>query len=104
MANKTRVLFSYPKDNGQLYFDCDGHSDYVSEMGWNDCCVAVSTLNVMLINYVEEKYHIEPEICEDGHVRIVIEDVDELTKEVFKTAEMQFWWLTQRYPEHIKLY
>lgn len=101
----TRVLFSYPTfGKGPLYFDCDGHSDYVSTMGWNDCCVAVSTLTVMLINYIEDKYNIEPEICEDGHVRIIIEEPDRLTEEVFKTAEMQFWWLTEQYPEHIKLY
>lgn len=101
--NITKVLFSYPNGTGPLYYDCEGHSDYVSDMGWNDCCVAVSTLNVMLINYIEQ-YGIEPEICQDGHVRIVIEDADEYIIEVFKAAEKQFWWLADRYKEHIKCY
>lgn len=101
---KTRVLFSYTeRDDGPIYFDCDGHSDYVNNMGYNDCCVAVSTLNVMLILHCQE-YGIEPDICEDGHVRIIIEEGSPLLKEVFKAAERQFSWLSGRYKDYIKMY
>ena len=101
---KTKVLFSIPEaDHGPIYYDCDGHSDYVNNMGYNDCCVATSTLNVMLILYLQ-KYRIEPEICEDGHVRIVIEEADKYIIEVFKAAERQFLWLQDRYRDYIKVY
>ena len=100
----TKVIFVYTeRDDGPIYFDCEGHSDYVSSMGWNDCCVAVSTLNVMLINYIDQ-FGLEPQICQDGHVRIELEEGDQCIKEVFKAAERQFLWLAGRYPEHIKIY
>ena len=74
----TKLLMCFPKHEGDgLYFDCYGHSEYRSSLGWNDCCVAVSTLCVMLINYVKDKYDIEPVILDEGHVRIEIEEPDD---------------------------
>ena len=100
----TKVLFSIPEaEHGPIYYDCDGHSDYVSDMGYNDCCVAVSTLNVMLI-LSARTCGIEPEICEDGHVRLVIDEADESIISVFKAAEREFQWLQERYKKYIKVY
>lgn len=101
----TKVLFCYPKDgNDQLYFDCLGHSDYRSSLGWNDCCVATSNLAIMLTNYVNDRYGVEPVICEEGHIRLEIDSPDELAIEVFRAAEKQFLWLTEEYKGYIKVY
>ena len=101
----TKVLMCFPKHEGdELYFDCYGHSEYRSSLGWNDCCVAVSTLCVMLINYVKDKYDIEPVILDEGHVRIEIEEPDDALQEVFRAAERQFIWLSEEYDGHIKVY
>ena len=86
----TKLLMCFPKHEGDgLYFDC---------------CVAVSTLCVMLINYVKDKYDIEPVILEEGHVRIEIEEPDDMAIEVFRAAERQFIWLSEEYDGHIKVY
>ena len=101
----TKLLMCFPKHEGDgLYFDCYGHSEYRSSLGWNDCCVAVSTLCVMLINYVKDKYDIEPMILDEGHVRIEIEEPDDMVIEVFRAAERQFLWLSEEYDGQIKVY
>ena len=58
----------------------------------------------MLINYVKDKYDIEPMILEEGHVRIEIEEPDDMVIEVFRAAERQFIWLSEEYDGHIKVY
>lgn len=102
----TKVLFSYPTfgKSGPLFFDCYGHSDYVNEMGYNDCCVAVSNLTILLINFAKDRHEVEPVICKDGHVRIEIADADRLTEEVFRAVEGQFKWLAEQYPKYLKIY
>ena len=90
--------------DGPLYFECKGHSDYMNEKtGNNDACVAVSTLCSMLVRYVLLAGH-KPQVCEDGHVRIVIEASDMRTNEVFKAAMLEFSALAELFPRHVKVY
>ena len=100
----TKVICSMAKYNNPLYFECKGHSDYTNEKtGNNDACVAVSTLCSMVVRYTLLAGH-EPQVCEDGHVRIDIEVSDMRTNEVFKAAMLEFSALAELFPGHIKVY
>lgn len=100
----TKVIFSVTREDGELYFECTGHSEYESpDTGNNDVCVAVSTVCGLLVRYILKRGY-EPEICEDGHVKIVIERSSLGMNEVFRAAILEFKGLADSYPQHIKVY
>ena len=96
----TKVLCSIHRDN--IFFDCEGHSDYKNDQDYNNVCAEVSTLCCMLVRYIHSKGH-SPTICKDGHVRIDI-DIRTREAEVFTAAMLEFKAIAERYPEHIKVY
>ena len=99
----TKVICSITRNDGPLYFECDGHSDYRNNEGYNDVCAEVSTLCSMLVRYIDSKGYV-PAACEDGHVKINIERSDMFINEVFTAAMLEFSALAERFPEHIKVY
>ena len=100
----TKVIFSITREDGDLYFECSGHSAYENpDTGNNDVCVAVSALCHMLVRYVAEEGY-DPKICEDGHVKIEIGHTNMKMNEVFRAAMLEFKGLTVSHPQHIKVY
>ena len=57
----------------------------------------------MLVRYIDSKGYV-PDVCKDGHVKINIERSDMFMNEVFRAAMLEFSALTERFPEHIKVY
>ena len=96
----TKVLCSIRRDN--IFFDCEGHSTFKNEEGYNHVCAEASTLCCMLVRYISDKGY-DPVICKDGHVRIDIYPKAH-EAEVFKAAMLEFTAIAERYPEHIKVY
>lgn len=96
----TKVLCSIHRES--IFFDCEGHSTFKNEEGYNHVCAEASTLCCMLVRYVNSIGK-DPVICKDGHVRIDIKR-DGHEDEVFKAAMLEFKAVAERYPEHIKVY
>lgn len=100
----TKIVYSKTRCDGDLYFECKGHSGYKNpDTGNNDVCVMVSALCSMLVRYIDSKGY-EPKICEDGHIKIEIEHSDMYINEVFDAAMLEFASVAEQYPEHLKVY
>lgn len=100
----TKIIFSVTREDGVLYFECSGHSQYKNpETDNNDVCVAVSALCHMLVRYIAEKGY-DPKICTDGHVKIEIKQSNMKINEVFRAVMLEFKGLMDCYPDQIKVY
>lgn len=100
----TKIIYSIVRYNGDLYFECYGHSDYKDpKTGDNDVCVMVSALCSMLVRYIDSKGYV-PKICEDGHIKIEVKGSDTHMREVFEAAMLEFSSVAERYPSHMKVY
>lgn len=107
-----KVIYS-TDSTGKVYYECAGHADYKDPAtGNNDICVAVSTINLLLARYLDMEHGIKPVKFEDGNVVFDIGRADTFIErdaiigmnEVFKAAMLEFSWLSEQYPEAIKVY
>lgn len=96
----TKVICSIHRTD--IYFECEGHSTFRNEEGYNHVCAEVSTLCCMLVRYINSRGY-DPVICRDGHIRIIIEP-DGNEAEVFKATMLEFRAIAEKYPEHLKVY
>lgn len=101
----TKVLVSFTRMDGPVFFDVEGHTGYKNpKTGNNDLCVAVSAICSGLAVHLREEHGLLPDICEDGHIRYSIEASTLRIHEAFKLAENALKWLQSQYPEYIKVY
>ena len=94
-----KIICEITREDGPLYFDCDGHAKYDS-----DRCVEVSTICSMLVVYLGEVHGIEAKTVKDGKVTIDIEHSNMRINEVFRAAMLEFSMLAEKHPNDIKVY
>ena len=100
-----KVVFSMTRKDGPLYYDCRGHADYKDpETGNNDLCVALSTIHLQLVRYMDVEYGIRPKTFEDGIVTFDLDKSNMLMNEVFTSAMHTIKYLAEQYPGQIKVY
>lgn len=91
-------------NNGNIYFDCFGHSDFKNpNTDNNDVCVAVSAICGMLVRYAASK-GISPKICKDGHILFNTSVQGKKIVGAFEAAVIEMQALQDEYPEHVKVY
>ncbi len=101
----TKVIVSIVREDGPAYFEVMGHTGYKdAETGYNDVCVAISTMICMFGHWVEQEYGIEPDILIDGHARFDIEKSNLRINELLRAIENECKILSEQYPEHVKVY
>lgn len=100
-----KVVCSMTRSDGPLFYNCTGHADYKDpESGNNDLCVAMSTLNLLLVRHMDLEYGITPKKFEDGLVEFNISASNMWINEVFKSVTTTIKYLSDLYPEQIKVY
>lgn len=100
-----KVMFSTTRSDGPLYYNCSGHADYKDPVtGNNDICVAISTLNLQLARHMDVEYGISPKKFEDGEVIFDISGSNMWINEVFKSVFNTIKYLSELYPNQIKVY
>ena len=98
----TKIIYS--RYNGDIYFECKGHSGYRNpDPGNNDVCVMISTLCSMIVRYIDSRDY-APKICEDGHVKIEIQSSDKQIQEVFNAVMIEFSAIADYWPTYVKVY
>lgn len=93
----TKVILDIKRDDGPVWFDCQGHA------GDREVCGMVSTLLNFLVVYMEERGE-EPVIYEKGHLRFDIEYSNMQINRVFQAVIKTLQALQKEYPERLKVY